>query len=119
MLPLDLKKGLRTGDLIFCDSSEPKSIKELRNLNWRCKPCIKRQGSVLTGIKKLKSYGTLNFVSNEHVKEEQRNYIWKVDKISGRTTEQPEDNYNHFFDALVYGEQSLSKKRLRTVSYSI
>lgn len=115
---LGLKKGLRTGDLIVCDSSEPKSIKELRKLNWRCKACIKGEGSILTGIKKLKSYGTLNFVSNKHVKEEQRNYIWKVNKIDGRTTEQPEDNYNHFMDALRYGEQSLSKKRSITVSYS-
>ena len=76
---LGVKKGLRTGALVMADSAEPKSIKELRNLGYRVKPCKKGSDSIRNGIDAIKSYGTLNLVSNELWKQEQQKYVWKVD----------------------------------------
>jgi phage terminase large subunit len=77
---LGVKKGLKSGALIMADSAEPKSIKELRNLNYRVKPCKKGADSIRSGIDNIKSYGAVNLVSNELWKQEQQKYVWKVDR---------------------------------------
>ena len=115
---LGLKSGRRSGSLIMADSAEPKSIKELNNLGWRVKPCKKGADSINFGISSLKSYGTLNLVENTLWKEEQRNYTWSIDKLTGKPTNKPIDSFNHIWDASRYGEQGFRKLRNVTISYS-
>ena len=112
-----IKKGLRSGTLIMADSAEPKSIKELRNLNFRVKGCKKGADSIRNGINNLKSYGALNLVSNELWKQEQQKYVWKVDRKDGKTTNKPLDAFNHIWDAYRYGEQGIRKNTNNLVSY--
>ena len=114
---LGVKKGLRNGALIMADSAEPKSIKELRNLNYRVKPCKKGADSIRSGIDKLKSYGALNLVSNELWKQEQQKYVWKIDRKDGRALNKPLDAFNHIWDAYRYGEQGIRKNTNNLVSY--
>ena len=114
---LGIKKGLKSGTLIMADSAEPKSIKELRNLGYRVKPCKKGADSIRNGIDNLKSYGALNLVSNELWKQEQQKYVWKVDRKDGKTTNKPLDAFNHIWDAYRYGEQGIRKNTNNLVSY--
>jgi phage terminase large subunit len=114
---LGVKKGLKTGALVMADSAEPKSIKELRNLGYRVKPCKKGADSIRNGIDKIKSYGTLNLVSNELWKQEQQKYVWKVDRKDGRALNKPVDQFNHIWDAYRYGEQGIRKNTNNLVSY--
>ena len=114
---LGIKKGRRTGDLIMCDSAEPKSIKELKNLNWNVKGCKKGADSIRHGINALKSYGVLHLVNSERWKHEQRSYIWQIDRKDGRTQNKPIDKNNHIWDAFRYAEQGI-RKTVYKIDYS-
>jgi phage terminase large subunit len=114
---LGVKKGLKSGALVMADSAEPKSIKELRNLGYRVKPCKKGADSIRSGIDKIKSYGAVNLVSNELWKQEQQKYVWKVDRKDGRALNKPLDGFNHIWDAYRYGEQGIRKNTNNLVSY--
>jgi phage terminase large subunit len=109
---IGLKKGRRTGDLIMCDSAEPKSIKELSLLNWNVKPCKKGSDSIRHGIQSLKSYGVLNLVSCDEWKHEQRSYIWQISKKDGMTTNKPISKNDHIWDAFRYAEQGIRKNKI-------
>ena len=115
---LGIKKGLRSGDLIMADSAEPKSIKELRNLNYRVKPCKKGADSIRSGIDKVKSYGKLNLIYNELWKHEQRKYVWTINKKDGKAINKPISEFNHIWDAFRYGEQGIRKNKLKFVNYA-
>jgi phage terminase large subunit len=114
---LGIKKGLRNGALVMADSAEPKSIKELRNLNYRVKGCKKGADSIRSGIDNIKSYGAVNLVSNELWKQEQQKYVWKVDRKDGKALNKPLDQFNHIWDAYRYGEQGIRKNTNNLVSY--
>jgi phage terminase large subunit len=114
---LGVKKGLRNGALVMADSAEPKSIKELRNLNYRVKGCKKGADSIRSGIDNIKSYGAVNLVSNELWKQEQQKYVWKVDRKDGKALNKPLDQFNHIWDAYRYGEQGIRKNTNNLVSY--
>ena len=101
----------------MCDSAEPKSIKELKNLNWNVKGCKKGADSIRHGINALKSYGVLNLVNSERWKHEQRSYIWQINKKDGRTQNKPIDKNNHIWDAFRYAEQGI-RKTVYKIDYS-
>ena len=76
--------------LIYADSSELKSIEEIRQAGIRrIKPVPKGPGSVLQGIQKLQQYEIIVDVSCPHTYEELENYSWK--KKSGEYINEPED----------------------------
>tara|TARA_R110001599_G_scaffold86226_2_gene231392 strand:+ start:1415 stop:2593 length:1179 start_codon:yes stop_codon:yes gene_type:complete len=111
---LGIKKGRRMGDIIMCDSAEPKSIRELKNMNWNVKGCKKGADSIRHGINALKSYGVLNLVNSEKWKHEQRSYIWQINRKDGRTQNKPIDKNNHIWDAFRYAEQAIRKTVYKT-----
>ena len=114
---LGIRAGLRTGSIVMADSAEPKSIKELRNLDYRVKPCKKGSDSIRSGIDCLKSYGQLNLVSHELWKQEQQKYVWTIDRKDGKAKNKPVDKFNHIWDAFRYGEQGIRKNKLNLVHY--
>lgn len=111
---LGIRRGRRSGDLIMCDSAEPKSIKELKVLQWNAKPCKKGADSIRHGINSVKSYGVLHLVNSKRWKHEQISYIWQINKKDGRTQNKPIDKNNHIWDALRYSEQGLRKTTYKT-----
>ncbi len=111
---LGIRRGRRSGDIIMCDSAEPKSIKELKVLQWNAKPCKKGADSIRHGINAVKSYGVLNLVNSKRWKHEQISYIWQINKKDGRTQNKPIDKNNHIWDALRYSEQGLRKTTYKT-----
>ncbi len=111
---LGIRRGRRSGDIIMCDSAEPKSIKELKVLQWNAKPCKKGADSIRHGINAVKSYGVLNLVNSKRWKHEQISYIWQINKKDGRTQNKPIDKNNHIWDALRYSEQGLRKTTYNT-----
>lgn len=104
--------------LIIADSSEPKSIEEVKEEGVsRIKPAKKGKGSILAGIQKLKAYKIIINPELEEVIEEFSNYSWKKDKSTGEYINEPIDEWNHYIDALRYSLQC-SKKKLRTLNKS-
>ena len=89
------------GSLIVADSSEPKSIEELRRMRWTIDGVKKGADSIMFGINLLKGYKINVHSSSKNLIKELEQYKWKVDR-SGKSLNVPIDNYNHAIDALRY-----------------
>lgn len=95
--------------VIVADSSEPKSIVELRQAGIvRVKASVKGPDSVLHGIQRLQQYEIIVHPSCEGIIEEFENYCWQKDKSTGEYINKPVDKFNHYIDALRYSLQCVS-----------
>lgn len=95
--------------LIIADSSEPKSIDEIRSYGLNIVGSTKGAGSVNQGIA---------YVQDQHISitkrsidtiKEYRNYLWLTDK-SGKTLNTPQDFENHSLDAIRYGMNASARR---------
>lgn len=93
--------GLR-GEVVYCDSAEPKSIEELRRAGINAKPAIKGPDSVNFGIQKIQNYKIIYDSRCENFEHEICNYCWEKDK-NGKPTGKPDHEFSHCCDALRYG----------------
>jgi len=102
--------GITGRDLSYWDSSEPKSIKELRNNDILAKPASKGPDSIRAGIDLMKSLH-IHIVdgSNDLVKEK-NSYVWEED-ANGNQLKKPVDYNNHLIDAARYGIYTHLKDR--------
>lgn len=90
------------GQVIVCDSAEPKSIEELRAEGIKAEPSRKGADSVLFGIQQLQGYKIIVSSRCPEFYKEISNYCWKTDK-TGAPTDKPEHEFSHGCDALRYG----------------
>lgn len=89
-------------ELIVADSSEMKSIEEIKRSDiLNVVPIRKSPGSILAGISLVQSL-KLNVTQDSHnMKTELMNYKWKTDAL-GHDTNVPIDKFNHLCDCLRY-----------------
>jgi phage terminase large subunit len=106
--------GLTNQDLIFklrelgidrnyeivSDSSEPKSIEEIRRAGFRIRGVKKGDGSVLYGIQKMRTFKIKINQNSKNLISEFQNYKFKKDR-QGRLTNIP-DGKDHLLDPLRY-----------------
>jgi phage terminase large subunit len=83
---------------IICDSSEPKSIKELRDAVFIAEAADKGGDSVITSIKKMQEFTLFITQGSVNVIKELRRYVWADNK----TKDVPIDRDNHAVDAMRY-----------------
>lgn len=99
-------------ELIIGDSSEPKSIAELRRYGIRkLKPAEKGKDSVMSGIQFLQQFQIYVHPSCSNFAIELSNYVWETNK-EGKMINRPIDDYNHLIDALRYSLEPI-RKRMR------
>lgn len=104
--------------IIIADSSEPKSIEEVKQCGIpRIKGAKKPKGSVNYGIQRLQQFKIIVHPSCENLITELGEYSWKKDKQSGEYINEPVDMWNHSIDALRYSLQCQGRK-LKTISKS-
>lgn len=105
--------------VIVADSSEPKSIEELRRLGLtRIKPAVKGPDSVIHGIQRLLNYKIIVHPSCQGVITEFENYSWQ--KKDGEYINRPVDSFNHFCDSLRYSLQCVDNSRkLKTLNKNL
>ena len=102
-------------EVITCDSAEPKSIEELKQLGLRVKAARKGKDSIMNGIQFIQDFKIyihprcINFLT------EISNYSWEKDKF-GKAINVPEDSFNHLMDAFRYGIENFIVNK--GVSYS-
>jgi phage terminase large subunit len=94
------ERGVDKSIEIIADSSEPKSIEELRRKGFKIRGVKKGSGSVLYGINKMRTHKIFIEESSVDLINEFKNYKFKRDR-SGRLTNTPEGN-DHLLDALRY-----------------
>ena len=85
---------------IVCDSSEPKSIEDLRRGGFRVRGVKKGDGSVLYGINKMRTFKIFLNENSKNLISEFSNYKFKKDR-QGRITNTPEGK-DHLIDPLRY-----------------
>lgn len=94
------ERGVDKSIEIIADSSEPKSIEELRRKGFKIRGVKKGSGSVLYGIQKMRTYKIFIDEGSTDLINEYKNYKFKRDR-SGRLTNTPEGR-DHLVDALRY-----------------
>lgn len=110
MVNSDIAKILPSGVVIYADSSEPKSIEEIRRYGKTIKGVTKGKDSINYGIDVMQRQEYLVTKSSTNLIKELRSYCWDVDK-QGVRMNKPIDHYNHAIDALRYHEmESLGLK---------
>lgn len=84
------------------DSADPKSIRELYNLGFSIEPAKKGPDSVKNGIDILKRYKMNVTRRSVNLRKELNNYKWKIDRQTGKATNEPIDAFNHAIDSIRY-----------------
>lgn len=93
------------------DSSEPKSIDYIKGKGVNVIGALKGKDSISAGIDFLSEF---QIIVNSHLVEfmsEFNNYSWALDKSTGKPTNKPVDDFNHFIDSLRYAMESLSVRK--------
>jgi phage terminase large subunit len=103
MLNSDIAKILPSGVIIYADSSEPKSIEEIRRQGKTIKGVTKGADSINYGIDVMQRQDYLVTKQSTNLIKELRSYCWDTDK-QGQRMRRPIDHYNHAIDALRYHE---------------
>jgi phage terminase large subunit len=103
MVNSDIAKILPSGVIIYADSSEPKSIEEIRRQGKTIKGVTKGADSINYGIDVMQRQDYLVTKQSTNLIKELRSYCWDVDK-QGQRMRRPIDHYNHAIDALRYHE---------------
>lgn len=101
-----IAKRIPTKMVCYCDSAEPKSIKELRNYGVNAAPATKGADSIMHGIQTMQSQDYLVTSSSMNLKKELRKYAWIKDKKTNETLNKPIDDFNHLIDGIRYHEDS-------------
>ena len=98
---LGIRRGRRSGDIIMCDSAEPKSIAELRTLGHKVLPCTKGKDSIVYGINLINQNKIYVISRSKNLIKELQSYTWMKDR-EGNTINKPIDAFNHCIDAARY-----------------
>jgi len=120
MLNSMIANDLRSLDVkgtIYADSSEPKSITEIRRYGFDIRPCKKGTDSINFGVSLLQENSLLVTSKSTNMINELRSYIWATDR-EGNSLNKPIDNYNHCIDAMRYIAIEKMKNKKKTRFYS-
>jgi phage terminase large subunit len=93
--------GVNKNTEIIADSSEPKSIEELKRLGWYVTGAKKGADSVKHSIDILKRFKIHITRNSVNLRKELERYKWRVDKL-GKPLNEPVDSWNHLIDPLRY-----------------
>lgn len=94
--------GVKKTSKIWGDSSEPKSVVEIRREGWNIEGAVKGPGSVSAGLDLLADYDVYYVETSTNTITEMENYSWKLDR-NKEPTNDPIDDFNHSMDATRYG----------------
>jgi phage terminase large subunit len=102
--------GFDRTDYLYCDSSRPEIIEDLKRKRINAKPVIKN--TILHGIDLIKRHEVYIHEGSQNIIDEFQNYKWKTDK-DGRILDVPEDKWNHAIDAIRYAMEMNQKPKTK------
>jgi phage terminase large subunit len=103
MLNSDIAKELPKNVVVYADSSEPKSIDEIRRYGITIKGVTKGKDSINYGIDVMQQQEYLVTSQSTNLIKELRAYCWDQDK-TGKQLNKPQGKQDHGIDALRYHE---------------
>ena len=89
------------GEKIVCDSAEPKSIAELRDLGIRAEPSRKGRDSVVHSIQAIQNYKLVVALKCKETYKALCNYSWKKN-AENKFVDIPEHEWSHLPDSFRY-----------------
>ena len=89
-------------EIFICDSSEPKSLEDLKRLGLYCKASIKGAGSVMNGIQTIKEYDVYASKQSKNLLQEYQYYTWETNKDSQTINKIKQNGMDHLMDAFRY-----------------
>lgn len=105
------------GERIVCDSSEPKSIEELKRFGCkRVVGAVKGKDSIMNGIQLIQQYEIIVDPDCTEIQEELKNYTFVKDKQTNEYINKAIDKYNHGLDAFRYSVMNYIGKAVSKVS---
>ena len=106
-------------EVIIADSSEPKSIEEIKREGiYKIKAAAKGKDSILNGIQFIQGFKIFVHPKCVNTITELSVYSWDENK-DGNKINKPIDDYNHLLDAFRYGMEKFKKdNKLRTMNRS-
>jgi len=115
MLNSDIAQRMKDLDVngytdIYADSSEPKSIEEIRRHGFNIRGVDKGSDSINYGIDIMKSYKMHITRKSDNMEMELRRYKWAEDRV-GKILNKPVDAFNHCIDAGRYSVMMLLGKQ--------
>ena len=112
-------KKILNNEFVTCDSSEPRSIADLKRHGIKALGAKKGAGSIEHGIKWLQMHKIIVDYNCTNTIKELTSYKWREDK-EGNIIPKPIDLNNHILDALRYAyEDEMKNSKLKTMSKSI
>lgn len=93
--------------LTVADSSEPKSIDEIKLYGVNITGAVKGAGSITQGIQSVQSVPISYTKRSVNIKKEYENYAWRIDKGTGESLNVPVDLFNHHMDGIRYDFQTI------------
>ena len=103
LLNSDIAKLLPKHVIVYADSSEPKSIDEIKRFGVTIKGVTKGKDSINYGIDVMQRNEYLVTSNSSNLIKELRSYVWDTDK-QGNRLNKPIDFNNHAIDAFRYHE---------------
>jgi len=101
----DVLKPIVGTEMVVCDSSEPKSIQELKDNGIKAVGAIKGKDSVNYGIQFLQQHEIIIDKRCQETINEFEQYQWKKLR-TGETVDVPVDKNNHHIDDIRYAMES-------------
>jgi phage terminase large subunit len=96
--------GVRSNNLIVCDTNEPRTTNELRQYGFNIQTAVKRE--IKEDIREMQPYQLIIDPASMNLKRELNNYVWNDKKASI-----PVDAWNHLIDPTRYAWRRLTTKR--------
>ena len=100
----EIAKRMKSEVIAYADSSEPKSIEEIRRTGQKIKGVTKGSDSINFGIQIMQSQSYLVTSKSANLIKELRSYCWDKDRKTGAQIGKPVDYMNHAVDAVRYHE---------------
>ena len=100
----EIAKRMKNEVIAYADSSEPKSIEEIRRTGQKIKGVAKGSDSINFGIQIMQSQSYLVTSKSANLIKELRSYCWDKDRKTGAQIGKPVDYLNHAIDAVRYHE---------------
>jgi hypothetical protein len=110
-----ISKNVSMGSMVIADSSEPKTIEEIRRAGINIRPSVKGADSVVNGINWLKDHEIYIHRDSYDLINEFNNYQWVMH--GGDATNIPIDSFNHGADASRYTKQYFTMNSNFNVSF--
>jgi phage terminase large subunit len=98
--------------LVMADSSEPKSIDEIKSYGVSVLGAAKGPGSISKGIQFVQGQRISATNRSVNLWKEYNNYMWKTDR-DGTILNIPDEGYDHHMDGLRYAFEGLSDREPR------